>query len=87
MKQMEANMMRLWNRLGCAIALATVLSLTGAPAWAQGRTDEVPCSLSGVNPAYHPAIFGNPEVARKQYGFVQGRDGRWHVKRPCNIRS
>jgi hypothetical protein len=76
-----------WIMLGCAIALATVLSLNGAPAWAQGRTDVVPCDLSGVNPAYHPAIFGNPEVARKQYGFVQGRDGRWRVKRPCSIRS
>jgi hypothetical protein len=84
---MEANVMRLWNMLGCAIALATVLSLTGAPAWAQGRSDVVPCDLAGVNPAYHPAIFGNPEVARKQYGFVKGPNGKWHVKRPCNIRS
>jgi hypothetical protein len=86
-------MMRSRNWLGCAIALATLvllttlLSLTGAPAWARGRSDVVPCDLSGVNPAYHPAIFGNPEVARKQYGFVQERDGKWRVKKPCNIRT
>jgi hypothetical protein len=30
----------------------------------------VPCSLDGVNPAYHPGIFGNPAAARS-YGFVR----------------
>jgi hypothetical protein len=78
-------MMRLWNNLGCAIMLATVLSLTGA--WTQGRSDVVSCSLAGVNPADHPGSFGNPDVARKQFGFVKGRDGNWHVIRPCHIRS
>jgi hypothetical protein len=38
-----------------------------------------PGSLDGVNPAYHPGIFGNPAVARS-YGFVQSRDGTWHVR-------
>ena len=28
----------------------------------------------GVDPAYHPEIFGNPAVARS-YGFVRSRDG------------
>jgi hypothetical protein len=83
---MEANMMRFWNMLGCAIALATILSLTGTPAWAQNRSDVVPCSLAGVNPADHPGIFGNPAVAKKQYGFVKVK-GKWQVIRPCNIRS
>jgi hypothetical protein len=85
---MEANMMRFWNRLGCAIALATVLSLlTGAPAGAQQGGyqggDVVPCSLAGVNPADHPAIFNNPDVARSQYGFVRGPDGNWTVMPNC----
>jgi hypothetical protein len=39
----------------------------------------VPGSLDGVNPAYHPDIFGNPAAAAA-YGFVQSRDGIWHVR-------
>jgi hypothetical protein len=39
----------------------------------------IPGSLEGVNPAYHPDIFGNPAVAA-EYGFVQSRDGVWHVR-------
>ena len=38
-----------------------------------------PCSLDGVNPAYHPDIFGNPVVAA-EYGFVRSRDGTWQVR-------
>ena len=41
-----------------------------------------PCSLNGVNPAYHPEIFGNPAVARS-YGFVRSRDGTWQVSSNC----
>jgi hypothetical protein len=41
-----------------------------------------PCSLVGVNPAAHPEIFGNRAVA-KSYGFVQSRDGVWHVQGNC----
>ncbi len=43
----------------------------------------VPCSLDGVNPAYHPSIFGNPRVAREQYGFIRSRNGTWQVERNC----
>jgi hypothetical protein len=87
---MEATMMRVWNMLGCAIALATVLSLTGVPAQAQQDGSQQqgsvqPCSLAGVNPADHPAIFGNPEVAR-QYGFIKGPDGNWTVAPNCQPR-
>ena len=39
----------------------------------------VPGSLDGVNPAYHPDIFGNPTVA-SEYGFVRSRDGTWQVR-------
>jgi hypothetical protein len=42
----------------------------------------VRCNLSGVNPAVHPEIFGNPAVAAS-YGFARSRDGRWHVRRNC----
>jgi hypothetical protein len=39
----------------------------------------MPGSLDGVNPAFHPGIFGNPAIA-KTYGFVQWSDGTWHVQ-------
>jgi hypothetical protein len=52
----------------------------------QGGTGAVErCSLSGVNPAYHPEVFGNPAVA-KSYGFVQSKDGSWHVSPNCRRR-
>jgi hypothetical protein len=43
----------------------------------------IPCSLDGVNPVYHPSIFGNPRIAREQYGFIRSRDGTWHVEKNC----
>jgi hypothetical protein len=43
----------------------------------------VPCSLSGVNPAHHPEIFGNPALAAREYGFVRARDGTWRVQDNC----
>jgi hypothetical protein len=44
----------------------------------------VPCSLDGVNPAYHPEIFGNPAAAFAQYGFTRSPDGTWHVVPNCH---
>jgi hypothetical protein len=44
-----------------------------------------PCSLDGVNPAYHPDIFGNPAVARAVYGFVLGQDHVWRVEANCHL--
>jgi hypothetical protein len=66
------------------IALAVALTLVGASAALANDDDErggyvVPGSLDGVNPAYHPGIFGNPAVARS-YGFVKSRNGSWHVR-------
>jgi len=43
----------------------------------------VPCSLDGVNPVYHPEVFGNPATALRDFGFVQGPDRRWHVVNNC----
>ncbi len=65
-----------------------VLGIAGATslAWAQGGYqggDVQPCSLAGINPADHPGIFGNPEVARRQYGFVRTADGNWQVIPNC----
>jgi hypothetical protein len=67
---------------------AAVLSVTSA-ADAKDLGDRpheggavVPCSLDGINPAQHPEIFGNAATAAS-YGFVQARDGTWHVRPGC----
>lgn len=39
------------------------------------------CNLSGVNPAAHPEIFGNPTIAAT-YGFIQS-GGSWRVAPGC----
>jgi hypothetical protein len=65
------------------IVLAALLMLgTASVALADGNTNNsggsvVPGSLDGVNPAYHPGIFGNAATARS-YGFVQSAHG-WIV--------
>jgi hypothetical protein len=68
-----------------ASAIAVSLGVLGpaSTAWAQYDYDfeggyVKPCSLEGVNPAYHPHIFGNPAIAR-EYGFAQSPDGTWHT--------
>jgi hypothetical protein len=67
------------------IALAALLMLgTASAALAGDQTEDrggyvMPGSLDGVNPAYHPGIFGNPAVARS-YGFAKSRYGSWHVR-------
>jgi hypothetical protein len=74
------------------LAITTALAVVGAASLAsaqqdpgfQGGTGDVePCSLAGINPADHPSIFGDPQVARQQYGFVQGPDGNWQVIPNC----
>lgn len=43
----------------------------------------VPCSLAGVNPVYHPEVFGNAATALS-FGFVKSRDGVWQVVPNCH---
>jgi hypothetical protein len=67
------------------------LGILGAASAAVGGSDRdrgrsphvVPCSLVGVNPVYHPEIFGNPAFAKAYYGFVQGTDHTWQVMPGC----
>ena len=73
-----------------ALAVTTAMGILGGASAAagsdRGRRREscgVPCSLDGVNPVYHPRIFGNPAFAKAYYGFVQGRDHAWHVIPNC----
>jgi hypothetical protein len=74
-----------------ALAMATALAALGAAcAYANDRDDHgierggavVRCSLEGVNPAFHPEVFGNAATA-KSYGFVQTADHVWHVLPDC----
>jgi hypothetical protein len=72
-----------------SLAMVTICAVLG-PASA-GREDRdrgrdrgyvIPCSLDGVNPVFHPEIFGSPAVARS-YGFVRSASGGWQVVRGC----
>jgi hypothetical protein len=72
------------TRMKIAFAAAIVLCAASAALAGSDRdTDEggfvLPGSLVGVNPVYHPDIFGNVAVARA-YGFGQSRDHTWHVR-------
>jgi hypothetical protein len=95
LQQHEEEIAMLGNMSGTraffAIAAITALGVLGAAsAGASDRQDRnrerggsvVPCSLDGVNPVYHPEIFGNAAAAQS-YGFVQGPKGVWHVRADC----
>jgi hypothetical protein len=79
------------NKAFVALAVATALGILGAASAAAGSDRDrgnrehgsvVPCSLDGVNPAYHPEIFGNPAAA-SAYGFVRSANGAWQVRPNC----
>lgn len=70
------------------LVIAAALGGAASVASAQNGAPSVdgavqPCSLAGINPADHPGIFGDPVVAREQYGFVRGPDGSWQVIANC----
>jgi hypothetical protein len=67
--------------LAAALGVLGVASATASDNSGRGTRGGfvTPGSLDGVNPAYHPDIFGNPAVA-SEYGFAQSRDGVWHVR-------
>jgi hypothetical protein len=71
------------------IVFAAALIVGTASATLAGQDDRndrggfvIPCSLVGVNPVYHPRIFGDIAVAR-EYGFVKSRDSSWQVEKNC----
>jgi hypothetical protein len=72
--------------VGLAVATAMGVVGTASVAFAQdeaGTGSVTPCNLAGINPVDHPKIFGNPDVARQQYGFVKGPNGSWQVIPNC----
>jgi hypothetical protein len=81
------------NKALVVLAITATLGLVGtsSAAWSffDGRYFRggfvKPCSLDGVNPAYHPDIFANPAFAKAVYGFVLGRDHVWRVMANCNL--
>jgi hypothetical protein len=78
------------NKAFVVIAITTALGILGTfPAAAANDRDRnrdrdgvLPCSLDGVNPAYHPEIFGNAAAAAS-YGFVRSPNGTWQVRPGC----
>jgi hypothetical protein len=65
------------------IALVFALVLGGASAALANDMEPnggfvVSGSMDGVNPAYHPGIFGNTATARG-YGFVKTQQGVWET--------
>jgi hypothetical protein len=77
------------TRAAALLAAIVALGVLGTASAAQARYNfyrkrgfVIPCSLDGVNPAFHPDIFGNPAVAR-EYGFIRSRDGTWQVEKNC----
>jgi hypothetical protein len=80
------------NKAFIVIAVTTALGMLGTfPAAAaterdrgseRDRDNVLPCSLVGVNPAYHPEIFGNAAAAAS-YGFVRSPNGTWQVRPGC----
>jgi hypothetical protein len=80
------------NKAFVALAVTTALSGLGISSAAGSSCREdpsqcggfvLPCSLDGVNPAYHRGIFGNPAAAAA-YGFARSRDGTWYVRPNCH---
>ena len=75
--------------LAITAALGVVASSSAAWSYFDGRNFRggfvKPCSLDGVNPVYHPDIFGNPAFAKAVYGFVLGRDHVWRVEANCHL--
>ena len=69
-----------------AITAVGVLSTASAALAKGGRHTSGnvrPCSLDGVNPVYHPQIFGNAATALS-FGFVKSLDGTWQVVPNCH---
>ena len=79
------------NKALVVAAIATALGILGAASAAASdhngnqnrpRAYVLPCSLDGVNPAYHPEIFGSLAAAAS-YGFVRSSNVTWQVRPGC----
>jgi hypothetical protein len=79
------------NKAFVALAVITALSILGTASAVAGSDRDrgrergyvVACSLVGVNPVYHPDIFGNAATAYA-FGFVRSRGGTWQVVPNCH---
>ena len=77
------------TRTKIVLAAALILGTASAALADSDQNDSggyvLPGSMDGVNPAYHPGIFGNPAVA-KSYGFVETSHG-WAVSPSRTLRQ
>jgi hypothetical protein len=71
----------MFTKTKTALSVAIVLGALGSASAALASDHEdqsggfvMPGSMDGVNPVYHPDIFGHPATA-KAYGFIQSQNG------------
>jgi hypothetical protein len=84
----QAGAFAMYNKSMIALSIAVVIGSASATL-ASDHEDQsggfvMPCSLDGVNPVYHPRIFGNPAIATS-YGFVEGRDHSWQCETTVRV--
>jgi ABC-type sugar transport system substrate-binding protein len=82
----------MFTKTKTALSVAIVLGALGtaSAALAGDQTDErggyvLPGSTDGVNPVYHPGIFGNADAA-KAYGFVASPRRKHRTNAPKAVR-
>jgi hypothetical protein len=82
----------MFSKTKTALSVAIVLGALGttSAALAGDQTDErggyvLPGSMDGVNPVYHPGIFGNTDAA-KAFGFVVSPSRNHRTNAPKAVR-
>jgi hypothetical protein len=82
----------MFTKTKTALSVAIVLGALGtaSAALAGDQTEErggyvLPGSMDGVNPVYHPDIFGNADAA-KAYGFVASPSRKHRTNAPKAVR-
>jgi hypothetical protein len=82
----------MFTKTKTALSVAIVLGALGtaSAALAGDQTEErggyvLPGSMDGVNPVYHPDIFGNADAA-KAYGFVASPSRKHRTNAPKVVR-
>ena len=82
----------MFTKTKTALSVAIVLGALGSAsaALAGDQTEErggyvLPGSMDGVNPVYHPGIFGNADAA-KAYGFVASPSRKHRTNAPKAVR-
>jgi hypothetical protein len=82
----------MFTKTKTALSVAIVLGALGSASAALASDHEdqsggfvMPGSMDGVNPVYHPDIFGNADAA-KAYGFVASPSRKHRTNAPKAVR-